>query len=383
MSRRASSRSYLGRLTPALRETFHGLIDWYRRHARDLPWRRTRDPYRIWVAEVMLQQTRVDQAGPYYERFLSAFPTVEALAAASLDDVLRCWEGLGYYARARNLHRAARQLVAEHGGRLPTTYEALRRLPGVGPYTAAAVASIAFGEPRAVLDGNVIRVLTRVLAVADDARASATRRALQEVADALISAEEPGTFNQALMELGATVCTPVQPRCSECPLREVCRAWAMGDPMAFPVQTPRAPVPHYEVALGLLFNEEGAVLIQRRPEDGLLGGLWEFPGGKREPGESLEAACARELHEELGVRVAVGPCLATVRHAYTHFRVTLYAFPCTLLEGMPRSRAGLPLRWVPLNELDHYAFPRANRRLIELLKQRRLQPDLFGQHPVR
>ncbi len=377
MSRRASSRSYLDRLTPALCETFHRLIDWYRQHARDLPWRRTRDPYRIWVAEVMLQQTRVDQAGPYYERFLKAFPTVEALAAASLDEVLRCWEGLGYYARARNLHQAARLLVAEHGGRLPTTYEALRRLPGIGPYTAAAVASIAFGEPRAVLDGNVIRVLTRVLAVEDDVRASATRRALQKVADALIPVEAPGTFNQALMELGATVCTPVHPRCGDCPLREACRAMAQGKPTAFPVQAARAPVPHHEVALGLLFNEEGAVLIQRRPEDGLLGGLWEFPGGKREPGESLEAACARELHEELGVRVSVGPCLARVRHAYTHFRVTLYAFPCTVQEGKPRSRAGLPLRWVPLDELDRYAFPRANRRLIELLKQRQLQPGLF------
>lgn len=325
----------------------------------------------------MLQQTRVDQARPYYERFLEAFPTVEALAAASLDDVLRCWEGLGYYARARNLHRAACQIVAQHGGQLPKTYEALRQLPGIGPYTAAAIASIAFGIARAVLDGNVMRVLTRALAIGDDIRASATRRALQELADALIPSEVPGAFNQAMMELGATVCTPVQPRCGDCPLRSVCQARALGNPTAFPVQAPRAPVPHYEVALGILINEAGAVLIQRRPEEGMLGGLWEFPGGKREPGESLEAACARELYEELGVRVVVGPCLARVRHAYTHFRVTLHAFQCTLQEGTPRSRAGLPLRWVPLEELDHYAFPRANRRLIDLLRQRRLQPDLF------
>ncbi|MDQ7039796.1 MAG: A/G-specific adenine glycosylase [Rhodothermus sp.] len=378
MSRRATSRSYRDRLTPALCETFHRLIDWYHQHARDLPWRRTSDPYRIWVAEIMLQQTRVDQVGPYYERFLKTFPSVEALAAASLDDVLRCWEGLGYYARARNLHRAARQIVAQHGGRLPETYRALRRLPGIGPYTAAAVASIAFGEPRAVLDGNVLRVLTRVLAIADDIRSSATRSALQEVADMLIPPEAPGTFNQALMELGATVCTPARPRCSECPLRTVCQAYALGTPTDFPVQAPRPSVPHYDVALGILFNEAEAVLIQRRPEHGLLGGLWEFPGGKREPGESLEAACARELYEELGVQVAVGPCLAKVRHAYTHFRVTLYAFRCTLKAGEPCSRTGLPLRWVPLNELDRYAFPRANRRLIERIKQLRLQPDLFA-----
>lgn len=325
----------------------------------------------------MLQQTRVDQAGPYYERFLKTFPTVQALAAASLDEVLRCWEGLGYYARARNLHRAARQVVAQHGGRLPEHYAALRRLPGIGPYTAAAVASIAFGASHAALDGNVMRVLTRVLAVADDLRASATRRALQEVADALVPPEAPGAFNQAMMELGAMICTPVEPRCGHCPLREVCQALAMGAPTAFPLQTPRTPVPHHEVALGILFNEAGAVLIQRRPENGLLGGLWEFPGGKREPGESLEAACARELREELDVRVAVGPCLASVQHAYTHFRVTLHAFQCALQEGTPRSQRGLPLRWVFLDELDRYAFPRANRRLIEWIKQRRRQPDLF------
>jgi A/G-specific adenine glycosylase len=368
----------LDRLTPAHWQTFRQLRAWYETKARDLPWRRTRDPYHIWVAEVMLQQTRVDQVLPYYLRFVQIFPTIEALAAAPLDAVLRCWEGLGYYARARNLHRTAQALVAHHQGKLPETYEALRRLPGIGPYTAAAVASIAFGEPWAVLDGNVIRVLTRVLAVEHDARAVSTRRQLQEVADALVATEDPGTFNQALMELGATVCLPKRPACSTCPLHSCCQAFALGKPTAFPVQPSRPPLPHYEVAIGLLQNAQGQLLIQRRKEDGLLGGLWEFPGGKRLPGEQLEETCRRELYEELGVQAEVQRRLTTIRHAYTHFRVTLYAFLCRLLEGEPISREGLPLRWVAVEELDQYAFPRANRKLITLLKQHRTQPDLFG-----
>ncbi|GBD01264.1 Adenine DNA glycosylase [bacterium HR18] len=372
-----ASDRLLDRLTPAHRQTFRQLVAWYKARARDLPWRRTRNPYYIWVAEVMLQQTRVDQVLPYYRRFVQAFPTLEALAAAPLDEVLRCWEGLGYYARARNLHRAAQVLVAHHQGKLPQTYEALRRLPGIGPYTAAAVASIAFGEPRAVLDGNVVRVLTRVLAVAHNARAETTRLQLQEVADALVATEDPGTFNQALMELGATVCLPKRPDCPACPLRSCCQAFALGMPTAFPVQPPRMPVPHYEVAIGLLQNAQGQLLIQRRKEDGLLGGLWEFPGGKRQQDEPLQETCRRELYEELGVQVEITGPLATVRHAYTHFRVTLHAFWCRLLEGTPVSREGLQLRWVTIEELDQYAFPRANRKLIALLKQQRMQPDLF------
>ncbi len=355
----------------------HDLIAWFRRAAREMPWRSTDDPYRTWLSEVMLQQTRVDQATPYYHRFVDAFPTVHDLAAAPLDDVLRLWEGLGYYSRARNLHRAARMIVADFGGRFPDVYDDARKLPGVGPYTAAAVLSIAFGKPHAALDGNVTRVLTRVFTIAEDARSHAVRKRLQSLADALLDRSRPGTFNEAMMELGATVCTPSAPRCPACPLRTVCGAWAAAAPEAYPVRSTKAPRPHYDVAVGLIFNATGEVLIQKRPEDGLLGGLWEFPGGKVEPGETFEAACRREVREELGIDVAVESAFHRLSHAYTHFKITLHAFRCRLVAGVPRSPGGQPVRWVAVEALPEYAFPRANRRLIEHLTDERHNPSLF------
>lgn len=366
-------------ITPETRHLFReDLIAWYRRHRRVMPWRDHPDPYHVWISEIMLQQTRVDQATPYFLRFVEAFPTVEALAAAPLDAVLVRWEGLGYYARARNLHRAAQQVVAEHGGRVPDAYDAFRALPGVGPYTAAAVQSIAFGHPHAVLDGNVIRVLTRVFALPDDVSRPATKRALQRLADDLLAPESPGDFNQAVMELGARVCTPRTPDCPACPLRNGCQAFQTNTQASFPVSTRKAPVPHYDVAVGLLRDAEGHLLIQRRPEDGLLGGLWEFPGGKQVPGESLEETCRREFAEELGVSIATGALVARVDHAYTHFRVTLHAFDCVLQSGTPVSRLGQPVRWVRPDALDQYAFPRANRRILERIRQAAQAPTLFG-----
>lgn len=367
-------------LTPDVYAAFRQrLLTWFTGARRAMPWRETDDPYRIWLSEVMLQQTRVDQAQPYYERFVAAFPTVEALADADLDDVLRCWEGLGYYARARNLHRAARRVVDVYGGRVPDDYDAIRTLPGVGPYTAAAVLSIAYGRPHAVLDGNVARVLARVFTIEEDVQATRTRRTLQALANDLLAPEQPGPFNEAVMELGATVCTPAGPACPDCPLQAVCGAFAGGDPEAFPVTRKKAPVPHYDIAVGLLFNDAGELLIQRRPDEGLLGGLWEFPGGKREEAEDLADTCRRELQEELGIEVAVDGLFHRLAHAYTHFKITLHAFRCRLLRGEPASTAGLPLRWVPVDALDDYAFPRANRRLIEALHTRRQHPTLFDQ----
>ena len=353
------------------------LVAWFDGERRDMPWRRTDDPYRIWLSEVMLQQTRVDQARPYYERFVAAFPTAEALAAADLDDVLRLWEGLGYYSRARNLHKAARMIVETFDGRFPDTYDAIRTLPGVGAYTAAAVLSIAFDRPHAVLDGNVIRVLTRAFAIEDEVNKNRTKKQLQRLADALLDPSKPGDFNEAMMELGATVCTPKSPRCPSCPLQSVCAAFAARTPEAFPVKKKKAPVPHYDIAAGLLFNDDGELLIQRRPEDKMLGGLWEFPGGKREPGEPLEETCRRELREELGIEIEIEELFGTVSHAYTHFKITLYAFRCRITSGTPQSREGLPLRWVSVPDLSNYAFPRANRRLIDALLARRQNPTLF------
>lgn len=354
------SESTLSPLRTALRT-------WFRRNARELPWRQTRNPYHIWVSEVMLQQTRVDHVIPYFERFISQFPTVDSLANADLDDVLRLWEGLGYYSRARNLHAAARATATSHGSDLPTEYADFRKLPGVGDYTAAAVLSIAHGRPHAAVDGNVIRVLTRLFAIEDEIGRGATRRQLAELADAFLDTDDPGPHNEALMELGATVCKPVSPACHFCPLSVGCEGYRRGNPERFPVRTPRASVPHYDVAIGIVRRNDGDVLIQRRAESGLLGGLWEFPGGKQERGETLEETCMRELQEELSIEVDIETYFRRISHAYSHFKVTLHAFRCRLRSGEPVSREGLPVRWTSIESLSEYAFPRANRRLIEAL----------------
>ena len=345
------------------------LLAWFAEHARDLPWRRDRTPYRVWIAEVMLQQTRVETVIPYYGRFLHRFPTLEALAEAPLEEVLKVWEGLGYYARARNIHAAARRVVAEYGGRLPSAYEALLDLPGMGPYTAGAVASIAFGEPVVALDGNGRRVLARLFAVKGDPRRAAVRRRLEAYARSLLPPDRPGLFNEALMELGATVCLPRAPRCGRCPLAGDCRAHRIGAAEQFPERSTARSIPHHQVAAGVLLREDGRVLVARRREDDFLGGLWEFPGGKQEDGETLQECLARELKEELDIEVEVGERLLTLEHAYTHFRITLHAFRCALRRGEPRCLECADLRWVFPADLEALPMSVADRRIARAVQK--------------
>lgn len=342
------------------------LLAWYRAHRRELAWRQSRDPYRIWISEIMLQQTRVDQMDAYFARFIQAFPTVQDLAQASEDQVLKAWEGLGYYARARNLHKAAKQIAAQ-GGQLPDTYEGLLELPGIGPYTAAAVSSIAFDRDHPVLDGNVARVLCRLLRIEEDPRKAAVKTALIAAGEKLLAPGQAGDFNQAMMELGARVCTPARPRCGECPVAQACRAFAeLDDPAALPRKAPRKPRPHYQVAAGLIWKGE-KLLIAQRLSEGLLGGLWEFPGGKQEEEETLEECLAREIREELAIEIAVGARLAIVDHGFTHFSITLHAFSARYLSGEPQPLGCAAWRWVDPAELGQYAFSRADRRVIEQL----------------
>ncbi len=349
------------------------LLNWFRAHAADLPWRRTRDPYAVWLSEIMLQQTQVVAVAGYYARFLARFPTVAALAAAPRDAVLKAWEELGYYNRARNLHRAAQIVVDEHGGQLPRSAEALQKLPGVGRYTAAAIASIAFGEDAAVLDGNVIRVLARLYDIADDVSEPATRARLWALAESLVPPGQAGDYNQALMELGRVICKPRRPRCEACPVQAGCAAYAAGVQGERPVRRRKAAAPHYDVAAGVIYGKDanaGRVLIAQRPPDGLLGGLWEFPGGKQEPGETLPGALARELGEELGIAVEVGELLVQVKHGFTHFRITLHAYECRHVGGEPAARGVADFAWVTLDEIDAYAFAAADRRIIQELRER-------------
>ena len=355
---------------PKIRAAFaERLLAWFARHARDLPWRQERTPYRVWVAEVMLQQTRAETVVPYYERFLARFPTVEALADASLEEVLKLWEGLGYYARARNLHAAARQVVAAQGGQLPDTFEGLLSLPGVGRYIGGAVASLAFGRDVAAVDGNARRVLCRVMRIREDVTRSGVQRKLEALATDLLPRGRAGAFNEALIELGATVCAPRAPRCDRCPLRGLCLAYREGDPEALPVRRPRRQVPHYDVAAAVTSRADGRVLVAQRNADDMLGGLWEFPGGKREDGETLAGCLVREMREELDVEVEVGELLVVVRHAYTHFRITLHAFRCRLAAGEPRCLDCAAFRWVTLAELDALPMSVADRRIALALSQ--------------
>lgn len=345
------------------------LLDWYAHNKRDLPWRDSGNPYHVWISEIMLQQTRVDQMQPFFERFTAAFPTVEALAAASLEEVLKAWEGLGYYARARNLHRAAKHVVKVRGGRIPDRYEELMALPGIGPYTAAAVSSIAFDRDHPVLDGNVTRVLCRLLRLEGDPRKTAVKAELIAAGERLLARGRAGDFNQAMMELGARVCTPTSPACGECAVVEMCRAHAeLEDPAQLPTKVPKPARPHYEVTAGVIWK--GAqLLVAQRPADGMLGGLWEFPGGKREPGESLPECLRREIREELTIDIEVGALLAKVDHGYSHFSITLNLFEAIYRGGEPEAVECDDWRWIDPAELDDLPMPRADRRALEELSE--------------
>jgi A/G-specific adenine glycosylase len=351
------------------------LLAWFEKTAADLPWRRSHNPYHVWLSEIMLQQTQVATVIPYYEHFLERFPTIEALANAPQDDLLKQWEGLGYYSRARNLQAAARQIMDAYNGELPCTAAALQNLKGIGRYTAGAIASIAFGESVPVLDGNVIRVFSRLFDIDEDVTLRATQKTLWQLADSLMShvpADRAGDYNQALMELGRRVCKPRKPTCHICPIADCCGAKANDVQNQRPVKSPKTAIPHYDVTCGLIYNNRGELLIAKRRDEDLLGGLWEFPGGKVEAGETLEECLTRELYEELGIRVQIGNFYLRVKHAYTHFRITLHAFECGYdpADGNPACHQCADWQWVAVADLKNFAFSRADRKIIESLHDR-------------
>ncbi len=338
------------------------LLSWYQRNQRRLPWRGHPDPYAVWVSEIMLQQTRVETVLGYFSRWMERFPSLADLAQADLQDVLAAWEGLGYYSRARSLHRAARMVMNDYQGELPQTVEALIKLPGVGRYTAAAVASLAFHQDEAALDGNIRRVLARIFNVDIPARSPEGEKRLWGLAAEHLPPGQAGDYNQAWMDLGALICTPRQPACGLCPLAEHCQARLLGVQEQRPVLPIRQVVPHYTVTAAVIARH-GRVLIARRPENGLLGGLWEFPGGKAHDGESLSACLKREICEELGAEISVGEPFGIYRHAFTHFKITLHAFQCALVEGEPQPLAASDLNWVKPADLDQYPMGKVDRQI--------------------
>jgi A/G-specific adenine glycosylase len=344
------------------------LIEWYAANKRELPWRSTTDPYRIWVSEVMLQQTQVNTVLPFYHNFLRRFPGIQDLAGADLQEVLKSWEGMGYYGRARNLFKSAGQVIQQYKGMIPEGWEDFRSLPGVGDYIAAAVLSIAFGKSYPVVDGNVKRVLSRLLLLEDPVNQSAFGKGFRQAAAQFLDRQEPGTFNQAMMELGAMVCRPQQPLCSACPVHSLCLAHQAGRVTEFPKRVKKDPTPQYPIAVGVVFKN-GQVLITRRRPEGLLGGLWEFPGGKIRDGERAETACMRELKEEVNLTIRVDSHLCSVRHAYTHFRIVMDVFCCSHVSGRVRLNGPVDHRWVSLHKLGDYPFPKANHKFMPQLRE--------------
>ena len=347
------------------------LLDWYDKNARKLPWRSDHEPYKVWISEIMLQQTRVESVLPYFERFLDRFPDLASLASAKQDEVLRLWEGLGYYSRARNLHKAAQELMENHNGILPDNARELQKLPGIGKYTAAAIASIAFGEPTAAVDGNIRRVYARLLALDEALGTPGFEKAIDDYAQELIPHTRPGDYIQALMDLGSAICLPQNPNCKACPISSRCKAFEQGRQNQLPVIPAKTPVPHYEVcAAALLWN--GKVLLNKRKAKGLLAGLWEFPGGKRETNDQfLEDCLVREVKIKTGYKlekVNDQQKLVLFRHAYTHYKISVHAWQI-VLSDKPTQEFPANLRWVDLTDLPTYPMGKVARLIADKLSE--------------
>lgn len=355
-------------LTPTQRKEFAAtLLAWFATSMRPLPWRETYDPYSVWISEIMLQQTQMERGVRYFRRWMSLFPNVAAVAAAGERQVLKAWEGLGYYSRARNLHAAAKKIVDEHGGEFPRSLDAIRALPGVGEYTAGAIASIAFNEPVPAVDANVIRIFSRICDIDVPVTRSGVRIFITDAVRALMPENSPRLFTQALMELGALICGKT-PQCGVCPLAGYCEARRIGTTDKRPVKEAKKAYAVIEAAIAVIMRD-GKLFIQKRPPYGLWGGLWELPGGCLEPGESPEQAVVREVLEETEMAVTVRDKIAVVRHGYTTCRVTAHGFFCDLAEKnpVPVLHAATESRWIRPEDAVRYAFPAGERKLLELL----------------
>jgi A/G-specific adenine glycosylase len=343
------------------------LLEWYGKQRRALPWRATRDPYCIWVSEVMLQQTQVATVIGYYERWLRRFPDVAALAAAETEDVLRAWEGLGYYSRARNLQRAAQRIVLEHGGKLPSSVTALLALPGIGRYSAGAIASIAFAADEPAIDGNIVRVLTRLFGLRGDPKRAPLSARLWQVASALLPAGRAGDFNQALMELGATTCTPRTPRCPVCPVRGQCVALGQDRVLEYPETAPRPAMTEERRVAGIVLRQ-GRVLVVRAPAGApRWAGMWQFPDVRLDAGVEAAPALEERVLGSTGVRVAAGARVLGLRHQVTRFRIEIDVYTCRALGGRARAIDYGEIRWLAPEELGALPMPAAHRKIARSL----------------
>ncbi|SDN32141.1 A/G-specific DNA-adenine glycosylase [Fictibacillus solisalsi] len=343
------------------------LVDWYKMNQRDLPWRADQDPYKVWVSEIMLQQTRVDTVIPYFNRFLGLFPTLEALAEADEEKVLKAWEGLGYYSRVRNLQTAVKAVAEQYGGRVPDTPDEISKLKGVGPYTAGAILSIAYGVPEPAVDGNVMRVLSRILLIEEDIGKPKTRTLFEKAVRELISKEDPSSFNQALMELGALICTPKSPACLICPVHDHCRAFEQGRQRELPVKEKKTKARQVDMAALILRRQDGRYLIHKRPKDGLLANLWEFPNVPvKKRGQSETEDITVFLEAEWGITAEIGDHISNLEHIFSHLKWDIQIF-----EGRCINENGEKdnLKWVTFKEMETYPFPVSHQKIIKLAKE--------------
>lgn len=341
------------------------LLDWYDENKRDLPWRKTKDPYRIWISEMMLQQTRVEQVIPYYNRFLKKFPDIQTLANSALDDILKTWEGLGYYRRARYIHESARIMVSKYDGKIPKNYTELKELPGFGPYTCGSVLSIAYNQPYPAIDGNVVRFMARFFKIESDIKLGQTKKQIEKIVLNLLPQDRVSHFNQALMEMGATVCTPIRPDCENCCCRKLCRAYnETPNPARIPKSKIKSKKKHFHIAAGIV-KKGHCVLISKRPGNVILGNLWEFPGGRKENNESLKETCVRELHAKTGIKVKVEKVLGSFKHHYSHYSITIHFFICKYVSGAIKTHT---MKWVKPQDMDTYAFSKVHKLVMLKIK---------------
>jgi A/G-specific adenine glycosylase len=336
------------------------LLRWFKKNKRDLPWRKTKNPYAIWVSEIMLQQTQVATVIPYYQKFLKSFPTMRHLAKSDLSKVLKVWEGMGYYSRARNLHRASQIVLNHFHGEIPNTQKDLLGLPGIGRSTAGAILSFAFAKEAPILDGNARRVLSRLFAVSGSPGEKETEQLLWKISESLIPKRFSNPFNQALMDLGSILCTPKEPKCPCCPLHHFCKGRASGNPERFPAKKVKRATPHVE-SVSAVIRKDGKVLLSQRPPRGLLGGLWEFPNWKIERKGRLRLRTC--IQKEMGMNVEVKESIGTFRQTFSHFKLTLQVFHCQPLNGKAKGR------WVPIRKLRLLPMSRIHRRIAELINE--------------
>ena len=337
------------------------LIRWFEKKGRDLPWRKTQDPYTIWVSEIMLQQTQVSTVIPYYKIFLNTFPTVRHLAKANLSKVLKVWEGLGYYSRARNIHHAAQIVLSHFRGKVPDNLKDLRTLPGIGRSTAGSILSFAYNKEAPILDGNVKRVLSRIFAISGDPKKKKTEKLLWHISESLIPKGHSNSFNQALMDLGSTICTPKIPKCLSCPLKNLCQGYLSGKPERYPLRTIKKLIPQI-TAVSAVIEKDKKVLLSKRPPKGLLGGLWEFPNWKSEDQKRLRLRLRNYIRKDLALNVEVKEFIGTFRQTFSHFKLTLSVYHCQALEGNGKGR------WVPIKNLHLFPMSRIHRRIALRLR---------------